>query len=145
MVSTLKLKDDFVFLEELPEMSQALKTFTAETYGIKLKIKDVNKMFSSTFGDFLVFDLDIENKTPRSLFTSDFVLVSKRHLSPIFNNPLISSSDGLRSIKKNETESFRLAFSLASVNKKDGYKLQLIDPITEIALVDFEIDLSEYL
>ena len=144
-VSTLKLLDDFVFLEELPEISQTLKAFSAETYGVKIDIKDVRKMFSAELGDFLVIDLSLENKNSKTVHASDIILVSKRHLKPIYSNPLITGLEGFKAIKKNKTKNLKLAFSLSKINKKDNYKLHLIDPISEKVVVNLNVDLNKYI
>lgn len=143
--STLKLKDDFVFLEELPIMAQNLKILSPETYGIDIDVKDIRKLFSAEFGDFLLFDVDLKNNTPKDLFLSDFVLVSKKHIIPLLTNPLISNVEAFDSIKTNHQESCQLAFSLAKVDKKENYKLQLIDPVSEKILVDFKVDFGKYI
>lgn len=143
--NTLKLKDDFVFLEELPVMTQSLKPFTPETFGIKLEVKDISKMFSKEYGDFLLFDVDIENKSAKKLFLGDFVLTSKKHIIPVLNNPLITNTQSFKSIRVNEKDSCRLAFSLAKVKENENYKLRLLDPISDKVIVDFDVDIASFI
>ncbi len=143
--STLKLKDDFVFLEELPVLPQNLKAVSADLYGVDLKINSISKYFSNNYGDFLLFDVSVKNNTINKLFMSDFVLTSEHHVIPLLNNPLISNTDALISIDKKEDVHCKLAFSLAKFDKKEEYKLRLIDPITEKIIVDFNVDISSYI
>lgn len=143
--NTLKLVDDFVFLEELPIMAENLKPMSPETFGVKLEVNEISKMFSKDFGDFLLFDVALKNMSPEEVFVGDFVLASKKHLIPLMNNPFITNRDIFKGIESNHQESFKLAFSLAKASKKDDYKLQLIDPSTDNILVDFGVDIAKYL
>lgn len=138
-----KLKDNFVIFDELPLISQKLEPIDPGSFGIGFSLKDVKKEFSSSFGEFLVLDLDLKNNSPRNLFLGDIVLNSEDHNSSLLSNPLISNTALLETLSKNESTSLKLSFSLDKFKKKSDYKLQLIDPISQEAIVDFNLDFSK--
>lgn len=144
-LTTLELESDLNFLEEPPLMAQLLRPFSAKYSGIDLSINRISKHYSQTFGNFLLLDLNLANHSKNKIHVSDFVLSSKKNFQPLFNNALILGKEGFKSVNKDKQDSIKLAFSLSDFNKKDGYKLQLIDPKSSQILVDFDINLSQYL
>lgn len=140
----LKLESDFVFLEDLPIMEQPLQLISTELLGIKINVNKISKLYSESYGDYLLLDVELANNSPRELFMGDFVLSSRRHILPVFNNPLLANQ-GMIKPEASKSENFTIAFSLGSIKKKDNYQLMLLDPVSQEVIANTEIDISSYL
>ncbi len=140
----LKLDSEFVFLEEIPILAQELEPIHAKLLGIDIKVKQISKYKSQSYGDFVLVDIELANNSPKDLFLGDFVLSSNRHILPILNNPLIAN-DGFSSITVKNSRELQLAFSLGSMKRSDKYQLMLLNPVTQEIVANADIDISSYL
>lgn len=141
----LKLESDFVFLEDLPIMEQPLQVMSTELLGVKINVNRISKLHSTSYGDYLVLDIDLVNQGPRELFMGDFVLSSRRHILPVYNNPLLASGGMQEPEQDKLSDGVKIAFSLGSIKKKDNYQLMLLDPVSQEIIANTEIDISTYL
>ncbi len=158
-VSKFSLNSDFELLGDLPRVTDEqldragnyrakLDLINAhmqgatkqETLGLELELKDLNKYFSSSYGEFVVLDLDLKNKTQRKIYPQDLTISSLKHLKPIYSNPLIYN-DGFVALKPGEHRRFKLAFALGDYDSDDDYQLSLMDSSKDKVLLSY--DLSE--
>jgi len=132
-----KLESDFQFLEKIDYVGQNLIPVNVELLGIDMKVNSIKKYYSKNYGEFLLLDILVTNKSPKAIFLGDFVLSSDLQVKPILNNPLLSNNSIL-SIASNRSHNYQLAFSLGKFHKQDNYQLSMIDPVSQelIAIVD---------
>jgi hypothetical protein len=127
-----------------PDIGQKLVPFTMEAIGVDVQVRDIQKLYSKDFGDFLVLDISLSNHSDRKLFLGDFVLSSSVNVVPVLNNPLITN-DGFKSLDLEKSENFRISFSLGNLAKAEDYKLMLIDAVTQEVVANADIDISAFL
>ena len=157
-LAELRLVSDFELLEALPEVSAEeldraefyrakldlisermnRNTKTDTTIGLDLKFNDIDKYFSASYGEFILVDFDIDNKTSRQVYPQDFAISSVKHLKPVLSNPLIYS-DGFTAVKPGERRRCKLAFALGDYDRDDDYKLGLLDPKTQQLVTSYDL------
>ena len=140
-----RLESEFEFLEKLPLMSQPIAPVSAALLGIDMQVNSIEKYYSRNYGEFILVDLKLTNNSFKKVFMGDFVLSSDMHIMPVMNNPFISNLQSLNTVGIGNTTSFKLAFSLGSVEKDFNYQLFMIDPISQGIVANLDIDLSSYL
>ena len=136
--------EDFKFIGEPPILTQDLESFDAKSFGLDIEVNEISKRRVKDFGEMLELDLTLANHSGRKIFGGDFVLVSDSHPQPLYSNSFISA-DVLNSFDIDETRYIKLAFNLINIDRKDDYKLQLLDAISEKVIVSFDINFKDYL
>lgn len=140
----LKLESDFIFLEDLPIMAEPLAIVSTELLGFDISVNQISKYKSADYGEYLLLDIKLSNKSPKDFFLGDFVLSSPRHIIPVFTNPLIASS-GLTKLGQDKCGSVKLAFSLGLIRERDNYQLMMLNPVTQEIIANTQIDIASYL
>lgn len=139
-----KLDSDFVFLEKIPLQGQQLKTIAASSLGVYLNVLNIEKYYSKSYGEFLLFDISVQNSGTRKINSADFVLVSNTRIRPIFSNPLLTG-ELYANLTKNQKGNMILAYSIGNIKKNDNYQLMLLNPITQEVIANLEVDFTNYL
>lgn len=99
---------------------------------VQIQVFDVKRVHDKKYGDSLVIELNLKNKSNKSISLSDLKLTtSKKEL--INPDVLLSGLELLKSVKPNEEIKTRLKYLISS--KKEEYNLILIDPIDMIEIV----------
>jgi hypothetical protein len=158
-LAQLRLVSDFELLDALPEVSSE-QLAKAESYrskldlisermnktnardfnmGLDLKLNDIDKYFSASYGEFILVDFDLNNMTSRKIYPQDFTLSSDKHLKPVYSNPFIYS-DGFTELKPGERRRLKLAFALGDYDSDDDYKLGLLDPKTQQVISNYDLN-----
>jgi|GEM_PF-3033254 len=150
----MRLVSDLELLEPLPsaEMLDAAEEYrsrldkisermalTKPRLGLDLKLKDIDTYFSSSYGEFIILEIEIDNKTSRTIYPQDLVVVSSRHLKPVYSNPLIYS-DGLDPVRAGEHRVCKLAYGLGQYDDSHRYQLKLLDPRNDQVLLSYSFE-----
>lgn len=139
-----QLISEFKLLETLPLSYQNLDPVSASLLGVDFKVTSMQKLFSKNYGEFIVVNFEITNRSDKKIFLGDFVLRSNTHILPVYSNPLLTNSYASYAEPQQVVKS-SIAFSLGSYNKKDNYQLLILDPVNENIIADTEIKFSEFL
>ncbi len=139
-----KVDTEIIAATTTASIGQKLEPFNIEQMGINVQVKDIHKLYSKDFGDFLVFNINLTNHSDRKLFLGDFVLSSNNNIIPILNNPLISN-DGFRSLALEASSNFKISFSLGDLRRAKDYKLMLLDAVTQEIVANTDVDISSFL
>ncbi len=157
-LAKMKLVSDFELLEPLPKVSEEQlaiaeayrskldklsehlnsSTKSRTTLGLDIKLRDIDKYFSASYGEFVILDFDIANRTSREIYPQDLVLSSAKHLKPLYSNPFIYN-DGFTALKPGEKRSCRLAFAVGDYDRDDDYELKLIDSSSERIILSYDL------
>ncbi len=139
-----KLVSDFQFLDQLPLMSQNFQPISAKLLGLDVKLNSVKTYKTKDFGEILVIDMALTNKSFRDFAMGDFVLSSNYHLLPVYNNPLLSENS-FSKLDPETSANMKIAFSLGKINKKQNYRVMMLDSINQEVIASLDLDLSAYL
>ncbi len=157
-LTKMKLISDFELLEPLPlvsddqlhlaeayrskldKLSQHLASNGSKTnLGLQVKLRDIDKYFSASYGEFIILDFDITNKTARTIYAQDLVLSSAKHLKPVYSNPFIYN-DGFIPLQPGEHRLCKLAYALGDYDDSDNYELMLLDSNTDQVLLSYDLE-----
>lgn len=99
---------------------------------VQLEILSVKKIHDKKYGDSLLIEVNLKNKSNKSVSLSDLKLATnkKELINP---DVLLSGLEVLKSVKPNEEIKTRLKYLISS--KKEEYNLILIDPIDMVEIV----------
>lgn len=103
---------------------------------VQLEISSIKKMHDKKYGDSLLIEVSLKNKSNKPISFSDLKLTTnkKELINP---DVLLSGLEALKSVKPNEEIKTRLKYLISS--KKEEYNLILIDPIDMVEIVKIQL------
>ncbi|MBI2995913.1 MAG: hypothetical protein HYY52_04335 [Candidatus Melainabacteria bacterium] len=134
------LKSNLYILGELPvQEAEKQRNREAESYKgfrffpktnkdeINITIKNINKMHSKKYGDYIILNFELKNNSQNPISLSDIVLVNNSEVEPLHPDLFLSGQEALKTIKPFNEATISLAFLI--MDKVGNYSLALVDPL----------------
>ena len=94
---------------------------------LELTVLNTNKEHSKTYGNYVILDLEIINKSNKQISSTDIVLINMENKEQIHADLFLSGTKALNVIKPQNKTNTSLAFLIS--DDLDGYELAIVDSL----------------
>lgn len=131
----IKLNSQHLAQRALPKVNEYKGfRFNAPTKKEELEvtINEVKNEKSKTFGDYIVLNFDLKNKSRNKINLSNIVLINEDKQSLIHPDVFLSGKEAFKFASPFDKSNFKLAYI---TNPKEKYNLAIIDPLDNTEIV----------